>query len=161
MKILYLTIVFLFVFSTISDGSQSLSPPAVWSSTGVEAISAGLKEIKNSLSEKQFLYDPTCAYSTSASTGSAEVKEYRPEVFSLLRNYVGVSEEAYLKCLSIESLVPISADSKSGQSFWRSLDGTIVLKTIKKYECHNMLDMLESYALHTMTGPQQPNSMIR
>lgn len=45
----------------------------------------------------------------------------------------------------------VSSDSKSGQTFWRSSDGTLVVKTIKGYECQTMRKLLVSYANH-VTG---------
>lgn len=45
----------------------------------------------------------------------------------------------------------VSSDSKSGQTFWRSSDGTLVVKTIKGYECRTMRKILATYANH-VTG---------
>lgn len=44
--------------------------------------------------------------------------------------------------------VGVYADSKSGQTFWRSTDGTLIVKTIKRYECQNLRNMIDSYAQH-------------
>lgn len=81
-------------------------------------------------------------------TEYGEVKVYRPEIFSKIRKGVGISEEMYLNCLSIENLACLSSDSKSGQAFWVSNDGTIVLKTLKHYELSNLRDVLDSYYDH-------------
>ena len=81
-----------------------------------------------------------------------ELKEYRPSIFAILRERAGFTEADYLQSLSYENLNTISADSKSGQNFWVSSNGRVVLKTIKGYEARNMLQILDSYALHAMTG---------
>ena len=81
-----------------------------------------------------------------------ELKEYRPSIFAMLRERAGFTEMEYLKSLSYKNLNTISADSKSGQNFWVSTNGRVVLKTIKGYEAQNMLGILDSYALHAMTG---------
>ena len=44
--------------------------------------------------------------------------------------------------------IGVYADSKSGQTFWRSTDGTLIVKTIKRYECQNLRKMIDSYAKH-------------
>jgi len=44
--------------------------------------------------------------------------------------------------------IGVYADSKSGQTFWRSTDGTLIVKTIKQYECKNLRNMIDSYATH-------------
>ena len=70
----------------------------------------------------------------------------------MLRERAGFTETEYLQSLSYENLNTISADSKSGQNFWVSSNGRVVLKTVKGYEAQNMLGILDSYALHAMTG---------
>lgn len=47
-----------------------------------------------------------------------------------------------------EQLETISADSKSMQAFWRSKDGIVILKSIKHYECKNLLGALDNLANH-------------
>jgi hypothetical protein len=80
----------------------------------------------------------------------AQFKAYRPKLFELLRLSAGVANEKYKDCLNSEKLECLSADSKSGQAFWRSSDGIIVVKTIRQYECRNMRTMLKSYSEHVL-----------
>lgn len=77
-----------------------------------------------------------------------QLKTYRPSIFRSLRYSAGVSESSWQSCMQTEELEMISADSKSGQAFWRSKDGTLVLKTIKAYECKNIREIIEKLAVH-------------
>ena len=81
-----------------------------------------------------------------------ELKEYRPSIFAMLRERAGFTKTDYLLSLAHENLNTISSDSKSGQNFWVSSNGRVVLKTVKGYEARNLLGILDSYALHAMTG---------
>jgi len=71
-----------------------------------------------------------------------EVKIYRPELFAKLRERIGISDEYYFNCLNANNLQCLSSDSKSGQAFWMSNDGSIVLKTLKHYELCNLRNIL-------------------
>ena len=84
---------------------------------------------------------------------SLEVKEYRPHVFAMLRTHAGIDEVDYSSSLTSDNLCAITSDSKSGQSFWTSSNGRVVLKTIKDYEARNMIGILDSYALHVTMAP--------
>lgn len=77
-----------------------------------------------------------------------QVKCYRPAVFKHLRNSACVSDKSWLSCMNPEGLENISADSKSGQCFWKSKDGVLVLKTIKGYECRNLREIVDNLAVH-------------
>ena len=79
------------------------------------------------------------------------VKVYRPVLFQKIRKFIGIPEETYLKCLDFENVgmnCLTDSDSKSGQTFWISKDEKIVLKTIKKYECKNLYNILTEYSQH-------------
>ena len=84
-----------------------------------------------------------------------EVKIYRPELFAKLRERIGVSDEYYINCLNANNLQCLSSDSKSGQAFWMSNDGSIVLKTLKHYELCNLRNILGAsslyYVIHSLT----------
>ena len=60
-----------------------------------------------------------------------ELKEYRPSIFAMLRERAGFTKTDYLLSLAHENLNTISSDSKSGQNFWVSSNGRVVLKTVK------------------------------
>ena len=79
-----------------------------------------------------------------------QVKIYRPDLFRVLRNGAGVSDEAFLESIDVAQLHSLASDSKSGQAFWRSGDGKVVLKTIKHYECVNLRNIIDSYAIHVL-----------
>lgn len=82
---------------------------------------------------------------------SGIVKVYRPVLFQKIRNSIGMSEDNYLQCLDFEKIgmtCLTNSDSKSGQTFWISKNEKIVLKTIKKYECKNMFQILDDYSSH-------------
>jgi hypothetical protein len=85
---------------------------------------------------------------------SGEVKAYRPQLFLKLRANSGVNEDVYLQALGTECLQCLKADSKSGQTFWRSNDpdNTIVVKSINHVEAKTLVRLLDSYALHVLTG---------
>eukprot|EP01036_Dinobryon_divergens_P031733 gene31733-41188_t len=80
-----------------------------------------------------------------------EVKTYQPDLSKELRSHFGFSESYFRQCMNIRELECVSSDSKSGQTFWRSSDGTLVVKTIKGYECRTMRKILATYANH-VTG---------
>lgn len=82
------------------------------------------------------------------SLSGGEVKSYRPSVFKHVRASSGVSEASWISCMNPDELETISSDSKSGQSFWKSKDGVIVLKTIKGYECRNLREVVDNLASH-------------
>jgi phosphatidylinositol-4-phosphate 5-kinase-like protein 1 len=75
-------------------------------------------------------------------------KAYRPDVFHMLRRHAGVSEVAFIKAIDPANLVCIGSDSKSGSAFWKTADNNYVLKTIKHYECKNLMAILDSFAHH-------------
>jgi hypothetical protein len=77
-----------------------------------------------------------------------QVKTYEPSIFKRMRVSAGVSETEWLACMNPEQLESVSADSKSKQAFWRSKDGIVILKSIKHYECRNLLRVLEDLANH-------------
>jgi len=63
---------------------------------------------------------------------------YRPALFEKLRGHCMVSEQDFLCCLEKEALQCLNSDSKSGQAFWVSTDGKLVVKTIKHYEAKTL-----------------------
>ncbi|KAJ1436078.1 hypothetical protein B484DRAFT_445853 [Ochromonadaceae sp. CCMP2298] len=89
-----------------------------------------------------------------------QVKAYRPELFEALRFTAGVSDVAWAACMDPTHLDVLSADSKSGQAFWRSTDGLLVLKTIKPYECRNLRSMLDQLAAHLTAEPSAISSVL-
>ena len=91
---------------------------------------------------------PSTAYDLYVALKGGQVKTYEPNLFRRIRNNAGVSESAWLSCMNPDQLENVCADSKSGQTFWRSKDGTTILKTIKHYECKNLRDMLDNLANH-------------
>lgn len=82
------------------------------------------------------------------SLSGGQVKSYRTNLFKHLRSSSGVSEAAWMSCMNPDELENICADSKSGQAFWKSKDGVLVLKTIKGYECRNLREVLDNLASH-------------
>lgn len=89
-----------------------------------------------------------------------EYKAYKPDLCKVLRHHAGVSEEQYISCLDPDQLECLSSDSKSGQAFWRSIDGTIVVKTIKHYECVNLKKILHQYAAHVIQGTSAISAIL-
>lgn len=81
-----------------------------------------------------------------------EWKAYDPELFSMLRENAGISNAVYEDNLSFQNLRCLSSDSKSGQAFWRSKSGDIVIKTIKHYECKNLRQVLRAYTSHVQAA---------
>lgn len=85
-------------------------------------------------------------------TPQGTFKAYRPDIFLKLRNHIGISESTYIKSLEPSNLICLSSDSKSGSAFWKTCDNNFVLKTIKHYECKNLIRILDSFAYHMLTG---------
>ena len=91
---------------------------------------------------------PSTANDVYIKLKSGQVKTYEPKLFKRMRINAGVDENTWLSCMNPNEFENISADSKSGQSFWRSKDGIIILKSIKQYECKNLRDNLDNLANH-------------
>lgn len=85
-----------------------------------------------------------------AATDYGAFKSYRPDVFERLRRHGGVSEQLYRDCLTPSGLQGLRPESKSGGCFWRSVDGTVVLKTIRHSECVNLRRALDRLAEHVL-----------
>jgi len=81
-----------------------------------------------------------------------QIKFYESRIFTELRSIFGVPDDLMHACLDPTRLESISSDSKSGQAFWRSFDGVMVLKTIKPYECKNLRRVLSQYQRHVSAG---------
>ena len=112
-------------------------------------LPTGIKSVKQKSAAHGF--DPETVYGTTDDGGI--VKAYRPMLFEKLRESAfGIEEYEYLESLRPETLQCLNSDSKSGQAFWISLDGKLVVKTIKQYECKTLREILDSYALHCLTG---------
>ena len=93
---------------------------------------------------------------------AGKVKAYRPVLFKRLRHAAGVAEDEYACSLDFvnDALACLSADSKSGQAFWVSKNGLVVVKTIKTYECRNMREILDSYADHVLGAGDNVHTCI-
>jgi len=88
------------------------------------------------------------------------VKIYSPKLFFDLRQKFFISKELFVKNLSYQNLICINSDSKSGERFWISSDGLIVLKTIKPYECRTLKSILGSYVEHLKSNPNSSIAAI-
>lgn len=78
---------------------------------------------------------------------------FRNDLFKRLRKAAKISEPLYVDNLDVEQLRIIgNSDSKSGQSFWVTKDGSMVIKTIKKYECDNLRECIEDIVDHVEKG---------
>jgi hypothetical protein len=108
-----------------------------------EGISVVRESIAGSIIDTEKVY---------AKVEKSQFKAYRPLLFETLRAKAGVTEDEFVKSLSPECLNCLSSDSKSGQAFWRTLDQTIVVKTIKHYEVKTFVRLMDSYALHVLMG---------
>jgi Phosphatidylinositol-4-phosphate 5-Kinase len=93
-------------------------------------------------------YLPPASITSSLPVGT--VKAYQPSLFVHLRKHAGISEDLFVKCMDPDYLACLSSDSKSGQAFWKSIDGSIVVKTIKHYECKNLQRVLQEYTSHML-----------
>jgi hypothetical protein len=84
-------------------------------------------------------------------TSEGSVKVYNPKIFQSLRTKFHTENQLYCSSLSPNNLVcVINSDSKSGQRFWISNDGQIVLKTLKHYEVKNLKSIINMYENHVM-----------
>lgn len=79
-------------------------------------------------------------------------KAYEPITCQYLRDSAGITEDEYHNNLSADELECLSSDSKSGQAFWRSKSGIVVIKTIKRHECKTMRQLLKHYCQHVQFG---------
>ena len=61
---------------------------------------------------------------------SVAVKIYRPDIFSRIRDTVGLSNKDILDCIDPLNLEPIQSESKGGQCLWKSTHGPVILKTL-------------------------------
>lgn len=79
-------------------------------------------------------------------------KAYEPITCHYLRDCAGISEGQYQSNLAFSELECLSSDSKSGQAFWRSKSGVVVVKTIQHHECKTMRKLLKQYCQHVQQG---------
>jgi hypothetical protein len=80
-----------------------------------------------------------------------QFKSYSPEIFRVLRKAAGVDEKEFLQSLCVENMDCLTnTDSKSGQMFWKSKDGKLLIKTIKKYECKTLRRILPALQHHVL-----------
>eukprot|EP01041_Mallomonas_annulata_P008873 gene8873-18372_t len=89
----------------------------------------------------------------SRSCDNGTFKAYEPLLFESLRRHAGIFEDSFLISLHPNNLKCMNSDSKSGQYFWRSYDGTIILKTLKSYECRTLKYMLKDLYKHLTSEP--------
>lgn len=83
----------------------------------------------------------------------ADVKIYRPSIFNEIRNKLALPDSIYIHNLLPNRLICVAnSDSKSGQRFWISNDGLIVIKTIKHYELKNLQSILNNYHYHIINN---------
>jgi 1-phosphatidylinositol-4-phosphate 5-kinase len=111
-------------------------------------------------------YDPKAVYSYFP---NGDIKTYRPILFRNIRRLISntdtttssvnsiskyneFDEKIYMQCLHYDNLQCLSSDSKSGQAFWVSKDGSIVLKTIKHYEMKNIVSILTEFHDHLINS---------
>lgn len=146
--IIHTTLVFFLVlFHCASSCWGRFLSPQTATYQAAALISQGLSEYKHS-----------GWYGTSKATqgdvythlAGGQFKTYRPEVFEALRLDTGVEEKVLHELLRPNNLESMTADSKSGQTFWQTADGTLVLKTIKQYECKHLRSVLDHYASHVI-----------
>lgn len=76
-----------------------------------------------------------------------EFKYYCPSSFQHLRKLIGCHEEEFRTSMG-SGFCEMLSDSKSGQSFFRSSDNTIMVKTIEKEECDMMCQLVEPLIKH-------------
>lgn len=136
-------IIFLIVIST----NQVLSVHDITFSLNI--LNTGLETLQTSgtLSASDRLIHFTSVFSDGS------FKSYYPGIFQHLRQLAGVEESSYVAALREDNLSCLKSDSKSGMIFWRSKDGTIVLKTLKHYECKTLRNMISSLHVHFSSGP--------
>lgn len=79
-------------------------------------------------------------------------KAYEPITCQYLRESAGVMENEYQASLSPDALECLSSDSKSGQAFWRSKSGVVIVKTIQHHECKTLRKLLKRYCQHVQHG---------
>ena len=149
----------LFVVATIFLAVRGNSPPPMEPVTHQAArlISFGEEGVEREYTTSSYGSTAGSAQDLYTHMYGNQIKIYNPEIFKRLREGAGVSKELYQQCLTPDLLECLSEkmDSKSGQALWRSSDAsnTIVLKTIKRYECKNMRDIIAQYAVHMDTNP--------
>lgn len=81
------------------------------------------------------------------------VKVYRPKVFKTIRKLLDLQDSSFFTYFRPQHLICIgNTDSKSGQRFWMSADGKIILKTLKHYEAKNLQAVLDQYQNHVLNN---------
>lgn len=108
-----------------------------------------LSNAVSQISDKNDLKDYSATY---VKTKVGAVKIYRPKIFRSIRDSLSITDQNFIVNLLPERLICVNPDSKSGQRFWISSDGLIVLKTLKHYEAKNLQAILDQYANHVMTS---------
>lgn len=129
------------------------------------SIDSSTSSSDNSIDNNDDGYDPKAVYSYFP---NGDIKTYRPILFRNIRRLISntdtttgtntiskyneFDEKIYMQCLHYDNLQCLSSDSKSGQAFWVSKDGSIVLKTIKHYEMKNIVNILTEFHDHLISS---------
>ena len=116
-----------------------------------------LSLLSNAVSQTSHKIDLQDYSATYVKTVEGSVKLYRPKIFRTIRDKLRISDQDVINNLRPDHLICVIPESKSGQRFWVSEDGLIVLKTIKQYECKTLQSMLDSYKDHVV---QNDHSVI-
>eukprot|EP01125_Pyxidicula_operculata_P012927 TRINITY_DN4256_c0_g1_i4.p1 TRINITY_DN4256_c0_g1~~TRINITY_DN4256_c0_g1_i4.p1 ORF type:complete len:469 (-),score=119.42 TRINITY_DN4256_c0_g1_i4:124-1530(-) len=84
-------------------------------------------------------------------------KHFAPKVFSKIRSHFGISGEQYLRSFSLENLIAVKGEGKSGAFFIFTKDKQFVLKTTTGEERDFLLYLLPLYWQHLQ---KHPNSLL-
>lgn len=133
------------LFLSSTNKPQSSLNIAISHISSLEQIVTNVRELEsNSLFEDEY----------TRIIDNVQYKHYQPSSFRKLRQLSGFSEEQYEQILQYAEFHEISSDSKSGQTFLRSGDGKLIIKTIKKNECQTMCSIVGHLIHHIQESPR-------
>ena len=101
----------------------------------------------------------------STKFNKCKFKDYAPFVFQSIRNQSGISNDAYVKSIGVNTFQSIffnklylmlseNSSGKSGSFFFHTSDGKYMIKTIKQSEFDTLLSTLHKYHTHILENPK-------
>lgn len=101
---------------------------------------------------------------TPSAFSSCKFKDFAPYVFQSIRRHFGITNEAYIRSIGVNTfqsaffhqlslMLSENSSGKSGSFFFHTQDGKYMIKTIHRSEFDVLLETLPHYHAHLMKNP--------
>lgn len=135
--------------------------------TGINrSLSAISMDKYHTLSKRDFQYNNSIEVDSvySSQFDSCKFKDYAPFVFQSMRRQYGISHEAYMRSIGVNTfrnaffdklylMLSETSTGKSGSFFFHTNDSRYMIKTIKKIEFDTLMSILPAYHEHILKNP--------